>query len=207
MQSDLMWLWSPLTGADHRELTALLYRLVSHTHTDTRITYLCTHDRKYRSTNTHEMITCNESAYLLSSLDAGSFSTDSYWGRYSPVMNPGLRFLLHIPGRCQGPHRRQRSLPKSQPCYTDECVCPVLWSRLSSSMCLCVHLCMFSLCACLSLPLFVFFASYVVIPENEIKDECEISVLCMQVQLSLVYIPLHRVGCTPMSIVTILILC
>lgn len=52
---------------------------------------------------------------------------DSYSVCYNLVMNPvahlvWLRFLLHIPGRCQGPHRRQRSLPKSQPCYTDECV-------------------------------------------------------------------------------------
>lgn len=57
---------------------------------------------------------------------------DSYSVRYNLVMNPvahlvWLRFLLHIPGRCQGPHRRQRSLPKSQPCYTDECVsCSVI---------------------------------------------------------------------------------
>ena len=95
--------------------------------------------------------------------NARVFSADSYWACYSPVMNPvahlaWLGFLLHIPGRCQGPHRRQRSLPKSQPCYTDECVCPVLWSRLSASVCLCVRLCvcMFSLCACslsFSLPL------------------------------------------------------
>lgn len=42
-----------------------------------------------------------------------------------------LRFLLHIPGRCQGPHRRQRSLPKSQPCCTRECVSPVRRSSLS----------------------------------------------------------------------------
>lgn len=52
-----------------------------------------------------------------------------------------LRFLLHIPGRCQGPHRRQGSLPKSQPCYTDECVSPVLWSRLSAYVFLCMPLC------------------------------------------------------------------
>lgn len=98
--------------------------------------------------NQAEAITYYEPAYLLGSLDASvrptghSFSADSYWACYSPVMNPvarlaWLRFLLHIPGRCQGPHRRQRSLPKSQPCYTDECVCPVLWSWLSASVCLC----------------------------------------------------------------------
>lgn len=147
-----------------------------------------------------------EPTYLLSSLDAytppntRSFRADSYWVRYSPVMNPvarlaWLRFLLHIPGRCQGPHRRQRSLPKSQPCYTDECVCPVLWSRLSASVCLGAHLC-FS--ACTSLSASVCAPTYVVTLENEIGDErvgwSEISVFCMQVQISLVYMPQHQGG-------------
>lgn len=151
MQSDLMWLWSPLTGADHRELTAPLHRLVSHTQTHTQLrkrqkTQLCDRAQDDQGIfNQVKAITRYELAYLVGSLDAytlpnaESFSADSYWACYSPVMNPvarlaWLRFLLHIPGRCQGPHRRQRSLPKSQPCYTDECVCPVLWSRLSASV-------------------------------------------------------------------------
>lgn len=76
--------------------------------------------------------------------------------------------------------------------YLPLCVC------VRTSACfLCVHV---SLCLCMC------SASYVVIPENEITDKCEISVFCMQVQFPLVYIPLHRVGCTLKSIVTILIL-
>lgn len=169
-----------------------LYGLVNQTHRHT-------HDRNYMSTSAHETIgafsfkrTCYEPAYLVGSLDAyalptaQSFSADSYWACYSPVMNPVARlawlgFLLHIPGRCQGPHRRQRSLPKSQPCYTDECVCPVLWSRLSAyvrfclSFCTC-FLCMYGpLCPCMCfLPLYlscfpVRVASNVVMLGNEIN--------------------------------------
>lgn len=145
-----------------------------------------------------QAIACYEPAYLVGSLNAStlpnavSFRAESYWACYSPVMNPvarlaWLRFLLHIPKRCQGPHRRQRSLPKSQPCYTDECVCPVLWSRLSASVCLCARLCFSACfpcvhvslcpCMCVSPPLCLFclpvcVASYVVILENEIRDGC-----------------------------------
>lgn len=120
--------------------------------------------------------------------NAGSFSAYSYWACYSPVMNPvarlaWLRFLLHIPGRCQGPHRRQRSLPKSQPCYTDECVCPVLWSRLSAwaFVCMCVPLllCMFSLCACFSLPLYVRLSTSVCVCLSCHEHTSRLACLCV----------------------------
>lgn len=124
-----------------------LYRLVNHTQTHT-------HTNKHTLTQTEkavllhtqddgsifnqaQAVTRYRAACLVgccdapTPLNAGSFQCRFLLSPCSPVMNPvarlaWLRFLLHIPGRCQGPHRRQRSLPKSQPCYTDECVCPVL---------------------------------------------------------------------------------
>lgn len=143
-----MWLWSLLTGADHRELTAPSTGW-STTHSarawrEGENIQLYKHTQDDRGVfNQAQAIACYEAAFLPGSSDASvlptaqSFSAESYWACYSPVMNPvarlaWLRFLLHIPGRCQGPHRRQRSLPKSQPCYTDECVCPVLWSKRSA---------------------------------------------------------------------------
>lgn len=137
-----MWLWSLLTSADHRELTA--------PSTGWSTTHRANSTRDdWGIFNQAQAVARYEAAFLLGSSDvpvlpsAQSFSAESYWACYSPVMNPvarlaWLRFLLHIPGRCQGPHRRQRSLPKSQPCYTDECVCPVLWSRLSAYVFLCL---------------------------------------------------------------------
>lgn len=128
MQSDLMWLWSPLTGADHRELAALLYRLSSHActhlHRNTRPKKTSLQKHKRQSQVRTILFVCMPWCLWTST---GSFRADSHWTRYGLVMNPvarlaRLRFLLHIPGRCQGPHRRQRSLPKSHPCYTDKCV-------------------------------------------------------------------------------------
>lgn len=114
----------------------------------------------------------------------------SYSVCYNLVMNPvahlvWLRFLLHIPGRCQGPRRRQRSLPKSQPCYPDECVsCSVIspvflcWVHTSTGF---IWESAFD-----SLRVLPALSFYLTI---KLKDECEISVFCMRPVPSVLYSP------------------